>query len=74
MILDKESFTYKISFDLNRIKIYVIYFQFSFQHFDIHLKYIIINAMLEVLSLKSITTTFDYCIMQKLIEEVLEAE
>ncbi len=50
MISDKESSTYRTSFDLNKIEIYVTRFQFSFQRFDIHLKYIIINAMLEMLS------------------------
>ena len=76
MMSDKESSTYRTSFDLNRIEIeiYVTHFQFSFQRFDIHLKYIIINVMLEMLSWKSITATFSYCIVQKLIKEVLEAE
>jgi len=50
MMSDKKSFTYKTSFDLNRIEIYVTHFQFSFQRFNIHLKYIIIDAMLEMLS------------------------
>ncbi len=49
MMLNKESSTYKTSFNLNRIEIYVTHFQFSFQRFDIHLKYIIINVMLEML-------------------------
>ncbi len=71
---DKKSFTYKTSFDLNRIEIYVTHFQFSFQRFNIHLKYIIIDAMLEMLSWKLITATSSYCIMQKLIEEAFEAE
>ncbi len=71
---DKEFFTYKTSFDLDRIKIYATHFQFSFQCFDIYLKYIIINVMLKMLSWKLITATSDYCIMQKLIEEALEAE
>ncbi len=74
MMLNKESSTYKISFNLDRIKIYATHFQFSFQRFDIHLKYIIIDAMLEMLSWKSITVTSSYCIVQKLIEEALEAE
>jgi len=74
MISDKESSTYRTSFDLNKIEIYVTRFQFSFQRFDIHLKYIIIDAMLEMLSWKLITTTSSYCIVQKLIEEALETE
>ena len=74
MMLNKESSTYKTSFNLNRIEIYVTHFQFSFQRFDIHLKYIIIDAMLEMLSWKLITTTSSYCIVQKLIEEALETE
>jgi len=49
---NKKSSIYKTSFDLNKIEIeiYVTYFQFSFQRFDIHFKYIIINVMLEMLS------------------------
>ncbi len=74
MMSDKESFTYRTSFDLNRIEIYVTHFQFSFQRFDIHLKYIIIDVMLEMLSWKSITATSSYCIMQKLIEEAFKVE
>ncbi len=72
MMSDKESFTYKISFNLNRIEIYVTYFQFSFQRFNIHLKYIIINAMLEMLLWKSITATSCYCIVQKFIKSIFE--
>ncbi len=45
----KGSFTYRTSLDLNRIEIYVTRFQFSFQRFDISLKYIITGAMLEML-------------------------
>ncbi len=72
MMSDKKSFTYKTSFNLNRIEIYVTHFQFSFQCFDIYFKYIIINVMLEILSWKSITATFSYCIVQKLIKSVFE--
>ncbi len=74
MTLGKESSTYRTSFDLNRIKIYATRFQFSFQRFDISLKYIIIDAMLEMLLWKPVTATSSYCIVQKLIEEALEAE
>ena len=72
MMLNKESSTYKTSFNLNRIEIYVTHFQFSFQRFDIHLKYIIINVMLEMLFWKSITVTFNYWIVQKLIKSIFE--
>jgi len=72
MISNKESFTYRISFNLNKIKIYVTYFQFSFQCFDIHFKYIIINVILEMLFWKSVTTTSYYCIVQKFIKSIFE--
>jgi len=49
MTSGKESSTYRTSFGLNRIEIYVTRFQFPFQRFNIRLKYIIIDAMLEML-------------------------
>ena len=74
MASGKESSTYRTSFGLNRIEIYVTRFQFPFQRFDIRLKYIIIDAMLEMLPWKPVTATSSYCIVQELIEEALEAE
>ena len=49
MTSDKGSSTYRTSFGLNRIEIYVTRFQFPFQRFDIRLKYIFTEAMLEML-------------------------
>ena len=55
-------------------EIYITHLQFALQRFNIHLKDIIIDAMLKMLSWKSVTTTSSYCIVQKLIEKALEAE
>ncbi len=64
---------FRTSLDLNRIEIYAIRFQFSFQRFDISLKYIITGAMLEMLLWKPVTATSSYCIVQKLTEGAVEA-
>ena len=74
MASGKESSTYRTSFDLDRIEIYVTRLQFSFQRFDIRLKYISTGAMLEMLHWKPVTATSSYCIVQELTEEALEAE
>ncbi len=73
MASGKESSTYRTSFDLDRIEIYVTRLQFSFQRFDIRLKYISTGAMLEMLHWKPVTATSSYCIAQKLTEGALEA-
>ncbi len=74
MASGKGSSTYRTSFGLNRIEIYVTRFQFPFQRFDIRLKYITTGAMLEMLPWKPVTATSSYCIVQELTEGALEAE
>ena len=73
MASGKGSSTYRTSLDLNRIEIYATRFQFSFQRFNISLKYITTGAMLEMLLWKSITATPSYCIVQELTEGTVEA-
>ncbi len=73
MTSGKGSSAYRTSLDLNRIEIYATRFQFSFQRFNISLKYITTGAMLEMLLWKSITATPSYCIVQELTEGTVEA-
>jgi len=54
------------------IKIYSTRFKNSFQCFDIRLKCIIINAMLEILPWKPVTATSSFYIVQKLIKSAFE--
>ncbi len=72
MASGKGSSTYRTSFGLNRIEIYVTRFQFPFQRFDIRLKYITTGAMLEMLLWKPVTATSCYCIVQKFTKSAFE--
>ncbi len=63
-----RSSTLLISFE-----IYITRLQFALQRPNIRLKDIITGAMLEMLPWKPVTATSSYCIVQKLIEEALEA-
>ncbi len=63
-----RSSTLLISFE-----IYITRLQFALQRPNIRLKDIFIDAMLEMLLWKPVTATSSYCIVQKLIEEALEA-
>jgi len=55
-------------------EIYITRLQFALQRPNIRLKYIITDAMLEMLPWKPVTATSSYCIVQELTEGALEAE